>query len=51
MRWALAEVAFSSDPKLAKDAPTFLEKSAVKPKTAKAYKEEVAKFVAFADLV
>ena len=51
VRRALAEVAFSSDPKLAKESLTFLEKSAVKPKTAQAYKDEVQKFVQFADLV
>ena len=50
MRRALAEVSFSSDPKRVKEALSYLEKAAVKPKTAKAYKEEVAKFVEFADL-
>ena len=50
MRRAPAEVALSSDPKAVKDSLSFLEKAAVKPKTARAYKEEVSKFVAFADL-
>lgn len=51
VRRALAEVAYSTDPKQVKEALSFLEKGSVKPKTALAYKEEVGKFVAYADLV
>ena len=51
VRRALAEVSLSSDPVRVRDALSFLEKAAVKPKTAKAYKEAVAQFVEFADLL
>ena len=51
VRRALAEVAYSTDPKQVKEALSFLDKGSVKPKTAFAYKEEAGKFVAYADLV
>ena len=51
IRRCLADVAYSSDPQSCKAALSFLERASVKPKTSKAYREEVEKFVGFADLV